>query len=129
MAHNFLETPPPHENAPFIPYANHCTESEAGAPSYARLWRRVGDIRIKRLLRKASQNAAGAESLSLFGLSRKILFVNDAPQLRPEERELALQQRRLARDRVRVIGMLAIIVFILLLAFFRFGRTIPWGAR
>lgn len=50
-------------------------------------------------------------------------------QLRPDERELALQQRRLARDRVRVIGMLAIVIFILLLAFFRFGTTIPWGAR
>jgi hypothetical protein len=56
--------------------------------------------------------------------------VTDTPQpLRPDERELALQQRRLARDRVRVIGMLAIVIFILLLAFFRFGTTIPWGAR
>jgi hypothetical protein len=55
--------------------------------------------------------------------------VSDVPNLRPDERELALQQRRLARDRVRVIGMLAIVLFILLLAFVRFGKTIPWGAR
>jgi hypothetical protein len=49
--------------------------------------------------------------------------------LRPDERELAMQQRRLAHDRVRVIGMLAIVIFILLLTFLRFGKTIPWGAR
>lgn len=55
--------------------------------------------------------------------------MNHVPNLRPDERELALQQRRLTRDRVRVVGMLAIVVFILLLAFFRFGKTIPWGAR
>jgi len=50
-------------------------------------------------------------------------------QLRADERDLALQQRRLAHDRVRVIGMLVIVLFILLLAFFRFGKTIPWAAR
>jgi hypothetical protein len=49
--------------------------------------------------------------------------------LRPDEREEELQQRRLARDRVRVIGMLAIVILILLLTFLRFGQTIPWGAR
>jgi hypothetical protein len=49
--------------------------------------------------------------------------------LRPDEREFALQQRRLAHDRVRVIGMLAIVIFILLLTFLRFGKSIPWGAR
>lgn len=55
--------------------------------------------------------------------------MSDNASLRPDERELALQQRRLAHDRVRVIGMLAIVLFILLLAFLRFGKTIPWGAR
>ncbi len=49
--------------------------------------------------------------------------------LRSDERELALQQRRLAHDRVRVIGLLVIVLFILLLSFFRFGKTIPWAAR
>ena len=53
---------------------------------------------------------------------------SDQP-LRPDERELALQQRRLAHDRVRVFGVLVIVLFILLLAFFRFGHTIPWAAR
>jgi hypothetical protein len=52
-----------------------------------------------------------------------------AADLPPDERELALQERRLAHDRIRVIGLLVIVVFILLLTFFRFGKTIPWGAR
>lgn len=47
----------------------------------------------------------------------------------PDERELTLQKRRLAHDRIRVIGLLAIVVFILLLTFVRFGKHIPWGAR
>jgi len=49
--------------------------------------------------------------------------------LRPEERELELQQRYLARERRKVIGLLAIAILILTLVFLRFGRTIPWGAR
>ena len=49
--------------------------------------------------------------------------------LRYDERELVLQQRRLAHDRVRVIGMLVIVLFILLLTFVRFGKFIPWAAR
>jgi hypothetical protein len=49
--------------------------------------------------------------------------------LRADERELALQQRRLAHDRVRVIGLLVIVILILLLTFFRFGASIPWSAR
>ncbi len=47
----------------------------------------------------------------------------------PDERELALQKRRLTHDRIRVIGLLVIVVFILLLTFVRFGKHIPWGAR
>jgi hypothetical protein len=49
--------------------------------------------------------------------------------LRPEERELALRERQEARDRSKLVGMIAIALFILLLALLRFGRTIPWGAR
>jgi len=47
----------------------------------------------------------------------------------PEERELELQQRWLARERRKVVGLLVIAVIILALAFLRFGKTIPWGAR
>jgi hypothetical protein len=49
--------------------------------------------------------------------------------IHPDEREKALAERRMAHDRIRVIGMLAIVLFILLLTFFRFGKTIPWSAR
>ena len=46
-----------------------------------------------------------------------------------DERELQLQERHLVHERRKFIGMLAIALFILLLAFLRFGKTIPWGAR
>jgi hypothetical protein len=56
--------------------------------------------------------------------------MQDRPSsIRPEERELQLQQRRIARERVRVIGMLVILFSILMLTFVRFGKHIPWGAR
>ena len=48
--------------------------------------------------------------------------------LRPEEREIQ-QQRVLKRERRRTIGLLVIALIILALAFLRFGKTIPWGAR
>ena len=38
-------------------------------------------------------------------------------------------ERQKSRERVKLIGLLAIALLILLIAFFRFGRTIPWGAR
>ncbi|MGA7459406.1 MAG: hypothetical protein WBW69_04230 [Candidatus Korobacteraceae bacterium] len=59
--------------------------------------------------------------------------MEDQPQransLRPQAREVELQARQRARDQRKVIGLLAIALFILLLAFIRFGRHIPWGAR
>jgi len=52
-----------------------------------------------------------------------------ANPLRPKDRELELQQRLLARARVKVLGLLVIALIILVIAFLRFGKTIPWGAR
>jgi hypothetical protein len=52
-----------------------------------------------------------------------------ASSLRLEERELQLQQRQRARDRRKLIGLLTIALFILVLAFLRYGKSIPWGAR
>jgi hypothetical protein len=46
-----------------------------------------------------------------------------------EERELQLQERHRARERRKLIGLLPLALFILALAFLRFGKTIPWGAR
>jgi hypothetical protein len=34
-----------------------------------------------------------------------------------------------SRERRKLVGVLVIVLFILALAFFRFGHTIPWGAR
>jgi hypothetical protein len=52
-----------------------------------------------------------------------------ADSIRPQDRELELRERQRARDRGKVIGLLAIALFILALAFIRFGKHIPWGAR
>jgi hypothetical protein len=47
----------------------------------------------------------------------------------PDERECELNRRHLARERRKVIGLLVIVLILLVLAFLRFGKTIPWGAR
>ncbi len=52
-----------------------------------------------------------------------------AGPLRSQQRELELQQRQRRRDRRKLIGLLVIALFILVLAFVRFGKSIPWGAR
>jgi len=49
--------------------------------------------------------------------------------IRPDDRELQLQQRLLARERLKVLGVLLIAILILALAFLRFSKSIPWGAR
>ena len=38
-------------------------------------------------------------------------------------------ERQKSRERIKLIGLLAVALLILLIAFVRFGRTIPWGAR
>lgn len=38
-------------------------------------------------------------------------------------------ERQKSRERVKLIGLLVIALLILLIAFLRFGKTIPWGAR
>jgi hypothetical protein len=39
------------------------------------------------------------------------------------------QARYRSREQMKLVGLLVIVLFILALAFFRFGKTIPWGAR
>jgi hypothetical protein len=39
------------------------------------------------------------------------------------------QARYRSRERMKLVGLLVIVLFILALAFFRFGKTIAWGAR
>ena len=38
-------------------------------------------------------------------------------------------ERQKSRERLKLIGLLAIAALILVIAFLRFGKTIPWGAR
>ena len=52
-----------------------------------------------------------------------------ASRVPPDERLRELEARRRARERAKLIGLIAIALFSLALAFLRFGRTIPWGAR
>ena len=37
--------------------------------------------------------------------------------------------RQKSRERLKLIGLLAVALLILVIAFLRFGKTIPWGAR
>lgn len=37
--------------------------------------------------------------------------------------------RQRTRERQKLIGLLLVVLLILVIAFIRFGRTIPWGAR
>ena len=37
-------------------------------------------------------------------------------------------ERQKSRARIKLIGLLVLAVLILLIAFVRFGKTIPWGA-
>jgi len=41
----------------------------------------------------------------------------------------AWYERQKSRERIKLIGLLVVALVILLIAFLRFGRTIPWGAR
>jgi hypothetical protein len=38
-------------------------------------------------------------------------------------------ERQKSRERMKLTGLLVIALVILLIAFARFGKTIPWGAR
>jgi hypothetical protein len=37
--------------------------------------------------------------------------------------------RQRSRERLKLVGLLAVALVILAIAFLRFGKTIPWGAR
>jgi hypothetical protein len=56
--------------------------------------------------------------------------VNELPSARDSNAKSAeWYERQKSRERIKLIGLLAIAVLILIIAFLRFGRTIPWGAR
>ncbi|MGB7554018.1 MAG: hypothetical protein WBM04_06575 [Candidatus Korobacteraceae bacterium] len=51
------------------------------------------------------------------------------PRSAAPEHDAAWIARYRSRERAKVLGLIVLVIFILALAFFRFGRTIPWGAR
>ena len=48
---------------------------------------------------------------------------------RSSQADSAFITRQRARERQKLLGLLAVVLLILVIAFARFGRTIPWGAR
>jgi len=51
-------------------------------------------------------------------------FDSDARQTQDE-----WEARYCSRERLKLVGIFVVALFILALALLRFGRTIPWGAR
>lgn len=46
---------------------------------------------------------------------------------RQKDSEWIVRQR--ARERQKLLALVLLVLFIVVLAFVRFGKTIPWGAR
>jgi hypothetical protein len=55
--------------------------------------------------------------------------VNPRSSIEAREKDTAWLTRQRTRERQKLIGLLLVALFILALAFIRFGNTIPWGAR
>jgi hypothetical protein len=47
----------------------------------------------------------------------------------PQDRSPECYQRQKSRERIKLIGLRVLGLLILLIAFGRFGKTIPWGGR
>jgi hypothetical protein len=55
---------------------------------------------------------------------------NDLPAIRDRvEKSEEWYERQKSRERLKLVGLLVVALLILAIAFLRFGRTIPWGAR
>jgi hypothetical protein len=59
----------------------------------------------------------------------KIRIVDPESRINARDRDVAFIARQRARERQKLLGLLLLVLFILVLAFVRFGKTIPWGAR
>ncbi len=56
-------------------------------------------------------------------------MANQPPGPREQPRTPEWYERQKSRERVKLTGLLILALVILLIAFLRFGKTIPWGAR
>jgi hypothetical protein len=59
----------------------------------------------------------------------KISIVDPESRIDAHQSDSAWIARQRTRERQKLLGLLLLVVFILVLAFLRFGKTIPWGAR
>jgi hypothetical protein len=50
-------------------------------------------------------------------------------QIQPDDPETAAIARQRLRERQKLLGLMLLVLFIVVLALVRFGKTIPWGAR
>jgi hypothetical protein len=55
--------------------------------------------------------------------------VDPESRINARHQDVELIARQRARERQKLVGLLLLALFILVLAFVRFGKTIPWGAR
>ncbi len=55
--------------------------------------------------------------------------MDEQPTLRSPEQQSEWVERQRTRERQKIIGVMLVILFLVALAFVRFGKTIPWGAR
>jgi hypothetical protein len=59
----------------------------------------------------------------------KISIVEPDSRIDAGQKNSAWISRQRSRERQKLVGLLVLVLFILVLAFLRFGKTIPWGAR
>lgn len=63
------------------------------------------------------------------GRKDKIRIVNRKSSIEARQADAGFIERQRSRERYKLVGLIAIVMFILIVAFIRFGKTIPWGAR
>ena len=59
----------------------------------------------------------------------KIRIVDPESRIDARRNDAEWIARQRARERQKLLGLLLLVLFILVLAFVRFGKTIPWDAR
>jgi hypothetical protein len=51
------------------------------------------------------------------------------PSIQPHKQAEVWVAKQRSRERRKIVGLILVALLILVIAFVRFGRTIPWGAR
>ncbi len=53
----------------------------------------------------------------------------EQPALHSPEQQTEWVERQRTRERQKIVGVMLVVLFLVALAFVRFGKTVPWGAR